>query len=172
MRAFIFDIDGVIHVNGTVVPGAIESLGLLREAGKTVMFLTNNSTASPQDVSDLFERMGGFARPEEVVTSALVAAEFFESRNLRGRKVYVVGSDTLAQLVQKLAGVKTFGVLEDVVKTREDAVREFVPSLSPPPSEVAAVLVGNDYNINWYKLTRAANYLWRNPSCLFVATNP
>ena len=40
--AFLFDLDGVVYVGEEPLPGAVESLSRLREAGKQVRFLTNN----------------------------------------------------------------------------------------------------------------------------------
>ena len=51
-------------------------------------------------------------------------------------------------------------------------VQGFLPELDPPSSKVAAVVVGADFEFNYYKLTKAANYLRQNPKCIFVATNP
>lgn len=172
MRAFIFDIDGVIHVNGTEVPGAAEALDALRASGKKVLFMTNNATKTPEDVLAVFAKFGAKAEAAEVMTSSAAAANYLESCGLLGRKVYVVGMPALAETLRASAGVVAFGADEDVGKTREDALRDFLPSLSPPAEEVAAVVVGADFTFNYYKLTRAANYLRLNPSCLFVATNP
>lgn len=172
MRAFIFDIDGVIHVAGTPVKGAAETLASLRAAGKKVIFMTNNATKTPDDVIEAFAKMGIAAEADEVMTSAVAAADFLESRGLRGKAVYVAGMAALAQALSERAGVRTFGADADARKTREDAVRDFLPALEPPADVVAAVVVGADFDFNYYKLTRAANYLRQNPQCLFVATNP
>jgi 4-nitrophenyl phosphatase len=40
-----------------------------------------------------------------------------------------------------------------------------------PDSSVAAVLVGLDMSINYYKLSVAFRYLHANPQCAFLATN-
>merc|ERR1712150_371568 len=44
--------------------------------------------------------------------------------------------------------------------------------MEPAPDQVAAVVIGIDVGINYYKLARASNYLRQNPDCLFVGTNP
>jgi len=172
MEAFIFDIDGVIHVAGTPVPGAPEALAALEKAGKRVMFMTNNATVTPESVVERFRSFGAVARPEQVMTSAIAAAAFLNSRRLEGQLVYVIGMDSLVDELSSRAGVRAFGASEDGGKTKEDAFREFKLAMVPPPEEVAAVVVGADYLFNYYKLARAANYLRQNPNCLFVATNP
>lgn len=172
MTAFIFDIDGVIYTGSGPIPGAAEALVALRAAGKTVRFMTNNATKTPDDVVAAFAKVGALIHPEEVMTSALATGSYLAGQGLRGSTVYVAGMSALAAALRDLAGVVTFGGDDDSAKTRADVLKEFVPAMSPPPETVAAVVVGADFNFNYYKLTRAANYLKQNPSCLFVATNP
>jgi len=172
MQAFIFDIDGVIYTGSGPIPGAAEALAALRKAGKTVRFMTNNATKTPEDIVAAFAKVGALVHPEEVMTSALAAGRYLDRRGLRGSRVYVAGMSALADALRDLAGVVTFGGDDDSTKTRADVLKEFVPAMSPPPHEVAAVVIGADFGFNYYKLARAANYLKQNPSCLFIATNP
>mmetsp|Transcript_2198 Transcript_2198/g.4949 ORF Transcript_2198/g.4949 Transcript_2198/m.4949 type:complete len:276 (-) Transcript_2198:2070-2897(-) len=44
IRGVLIDLSGTLHVGGKVIPGAVESLKRLRDAGKRVRFLTNTST--------------------------------------------------------------------------------------------------------------------------------
>jgi len=172
MRAFIFDIDGVVYTGTGSIDGAAEALDALRRAGKTVIFMTNNATKSPEDVVANFRKHGARVQPEEVMTSAVAAADYLKAKGLQGSRVYVVGVSALTTALCARAGVVPFGAEEDKGKTREDAIKEFLPEMEPPASDVAAVVVGADLNFNYYKLMRAANYLRLNPACLFVATNP
>lgn len=170
MKAFIFDIDGVVHVMGKPVPGASEAIRSLRTAGKKVLFLTNNAAKTPEGIVEQFAELGIQTQGSEVMTSPIATAYFLKSKGLRGF-VYVVGQDSLAKTLEQ-EGVVPFGAEGDETKSREDANREFTAGMQPPPAEVAAVVVGVDFRFNYYKLARAANYLRQNPNCLFVATNP
>ncbi|CAE8605341.1 unnamed protein product [Polarella glacialis] len=172
MKAFIFDIDGVVYTGSGSIDGAAEALAALRAAGKTVIFMTNNATKSPEDVVAAFAKHGAICSTEEVMTSALVAADFLKSKDLAGSKVYVVGMNSLTVALRERAGVFPFGAEEDTGKTRDNMLKDFFPAMDPLPGDVAAVVVGADFGFNLYKMARAANYLRQNPSCLFVATNP
>lgn len=173
MQAFIFDIDGVIHVTGTPVPGVAQTMTALRSAGKEILFFTNNPATTQQTVVDLFAGFGIKASPEEVMTSAIAAGSFLKSRGLGGKLVYVIGTNALAGELERVAGVQTFGAESDASKTRADVLKEFKElEMDPLPGQVAAVVVGIDFDINYYKLARAANYLRKNSECLFVGTNP
>ena len=41
---FLFDLDGTVYLDNTPIPGAPEALSRLRNGGKRVVFLTNNSS--------------------------------------------------------------------------------------------------------------------------------
>lgn len=43
---FAFDLDGTIYIDRTLIDGAKETIDFLREKGKKVIFLTNNSSVS------------------------------------------------------------------------------------------------------------------------------
>lgn len=180
MKAFIFDMDGVLYTFVGGIEGAAESLKALQKAGKTVLFMTNNSTKSQEQVVESLSNRKSFQdfdvvfEPDEVMTSAVAAAEYLQSRGVSGPgyKVYVAGMAGLAKTLRDKAGVFAFGAEEDDGKDKKDCVREFMPNMIPPPEEVAAVVVGEDFHFNYYKITRAANYLRQNPKCIFVSTNP
>src|SRR6056300_1039983 len=46
IRGVLIDLSGTLHVGGKVIPGAVESIQKLRDAGKRIRFLTNTSTKS------------------------------------------------------------------------------------------------------------------------------
>ena len=42
-EAFLFDLDGTLYLGDRLIDGAVETLGFLRQQGKRIVFLTNNS---------------------------------------------------------------------------------------------------------------------------------
>lgn len=76
--AWILDLDGVVWLSETVIPGVPEAVARLRDAGETVLFLTNNSSRRVDDIVEKFEGMGMDVDPEEIVTSAQAAAAMLE----------------------------------------------------------------------------------------------
>ena len=75
---WILDLDGVVWLSDTVIPGVPEAVARLREAGNTILFLTNNSSRRVGDLVDKFERMGIEVVAGEIVTSAQAAATMLE----------------------------------------------------------------------------------------------
>jgi len=78
--ALLFDLDGVLYRGEEPVPGAPETMGALREAGAYVVFLTNNSSRTPEQVSAKLGAMGMHSVPAEVVTSATATADMLAAR--------------------------------------------------------------------------------------------
>ncbi len=75
---WILDLDGVVWLSDTVIPGVPEAVTRLRKAGHTILFLTNNSSRCVGDLLEKFERMGIDVEPDEIVTSAQAAATMLE----------------------------------------------------------------------------------------------
>ncbi len=75
---WILDLDGVVWLSDTVIPGVPEAVARLREAGNTILFLTNNSSRCVGDLLEKFERMGIEVVADEIVTSAQAAATMLE----------------------------------------------------------------------------------------------
>jgi len=75
IEGIIFDIDGTIARGRQVLPGALETLDELRTRRIRFAFFTNDNS---NPIRYWVERLGGMgieAAPDEIVTSALVAAE-------------------------------------------------------------------------------------------------
>lgn len=87
----LFDLDGVLYRGDEPVTHAPETMAALRRAGRRVVFLTNNSSRTPEQVAEKLRRVGIEAVPSEVVTSALATADLLAARG--GGSAYAVGGD-------------------------------------------------------------------------------
>jgi glycerol-1-phosphatase len=104
----ILDLDGVVYLGSEPVPGALEELRRLRGLGHPVRFATNNASRLADEVAALLNGLGLAARPDEVVTSAQVAAQLLGDRLPSGGPVLVIGADALRKEVAA-AGLTTVG---------------------------------------------------------------
>ena len=70
---WILDLDGVVWLGNTAIPGAVDAITALRRAGETVAFVTNFS-ASP--IGELHAKLGRFGIDgrDDVITSAMAVA--------------------------------------------------------------------------------------------------
>jgi phosphoglycolate phosphatase len=126
------------------------------------------------------------AAQEEIFSSSFAAAAYFESTNFPKDKkarsafpvlsltsaahlspqVYVVGEVGIQQELD-LVGVAHKGGPADASKTIDLAPG----AMMHHDPDVAAVVVGFDRHINYYKIQYATLCIRENPGCLFVATN-
>lgn len=75
---WILDLDGVVWLGETVIAGVPDAISRLREAGHSILFLTNNSSRCVGDLVEKFEGMGISVEADEIVTSAQAAAAMLE----------------------------------------------------------------------------------------------
>jgi HAD superfamily hydrolase (TIGR01458 family) len=107
MAAILLDVDGVLHVSGEPIPGAVEAVARLRSEGHRLRFVTNNSTRSRAELAADLRAMGLELEDDELQTTPTAAA-----RELGGRRVYAL---VLPAIVPDLAGVELVGDGADAV---------------------------------------------------------
>ncbi|CAM9644239.1 unnamed protein product [Ectocarpus sp. 4 AP-2014] len=165
---FIFDCDGVIWKGDSLIEGVPSVLDRLRQAGKRIFFVTNNSTKSRKGYKSKFDSLGLSVEPEEIFSSSFAAAAYLEQAKFKdtGKKVYIVGEVGIEEELD-LIGVPHFGGPSDGSKEVE-----LKPGFALPHDEnVGAVVVGFDRMINYYKIQYAQLCINENPGCEFIATN-
>jgi glycerol-1-phosphatase len=146
--AILLDLDGVLYRGEQRIPAAAPTLAALRESGKRLVFLTNNSARTPAQVAGKLERLGIEASEEEIVTSAGATADLLRREtDGNARTAYVIGQDGVRSALRD-AG---FDILDG------------------EPSAAAFVVVGWDGNVSYDDLRRAT-VLVRGGARL-VATN-
>ena len=75
-KAILFDLDGVLYVGKTMIPGAAEALDFVRERGIPCCFITNTTTKTVHEVAEKL-RGFGFGIPDESIFSAITATRDF-----------------------------------------------------------------------------------------------
>jgi len=102
---FLIDLDGVVWVGREQVPGAAEALEALFEAGKRVVFVTNNPGRPPATYVERL-RDGGIPVAEGmVVTAGTATARLAAERLGAGRTAFAIGAPTFKDSIAE-AGLK------------------------------------------------------------------
>jgi glycerol-1-phosphatase len=99
----LIDLDGCVWVGNDPCDGAVDAVAALREAGKSVLFLTNDVRNAPEDFVRKLWRLGFQASIAEVV-SVGAAVQYQLAGRGRG-SAYVVGSQALVDHVAE-AGLR------------------------------------------------------------------
>jgi 4-nitrophenyl phosphatase len=153
IRLVALDLDGVVYRGGVVLPGVGEALKDVLRRGLDLRYVSNNSTAHRDTVSERLAGMGVPAGTERVLTSGFVAGRWLQTRLPKGASVMVMGEKGLLRELRE-AGFAAYHVGD------QDGDR-------PTP---AAVVVGMDRGVSFDSLARAQAAIMAG--ALFVATNP
>jgi HAD superfamily hydrolase (TIGR01450 family) len=135
LRGFIFDLDGCVWTGDVLMPGAAEVLALLRSQGRAVTFLTNNSRARAFSMQAKLERLGVQAAVNEVLTPLEILGRVLDKHVAPGSRVLAIGGPELEAAV----------VDGGHVLVSQDRYRE-----------AQAVVVGNDFDFSFARLTAAS----------------
>jgi HAD superfamily hydrolase (TIGR01450 family) len=88
----MFDLDGVVYVEGHAVAHAADSIAAARGVGAHVAFVTNNAARTPDQVAEHLGELGIDASGADVVTSSQAAARLLRERFGAGAQVAVLGA--------------------------------------------------------------------------------
>jgi len=146
-RGIVVDLDGTVLHGGSPIPGAIESLGALREHADRVLFLTNNPTVPPAEYADHLRSLGVEATAEDVLTAAVATIEYLHAEH-DGERVFPVAEDAIVDQL-RAAGVD---VTED--------------------PEAAEVVVAGYHREFHYRDMQAALDAFADGDVAFVGTDP
>ncbi|KAK9874378.1 hypothetical protein WA026_002725 [Henosepilachna vigintioctopunctata] len=158
----VTDCDGVLWILGVPIPGSSDVLNKLRDLGKKIFYVTNNSTKTRDELVEAASSMNYVINKNEVISTSYLTACYLKSIDFQG-KVYIVGSEGISQELDEIL-IKHEGVGPDVVTSFSDALDFTIHS------EIKAVVVGMDKDFSYRKMIKAATYL-NNPEVLFIGTN-
>jgi HAD superfamily hydrolase (TIGR01450 family) len=144
---YVVDLDGTVYLGDQPLPGAVQTLGRIREAGSRLVFLTNNPLRSAASYAELLRGLGVQADEREVVTPLSVLTGYLTSHH-PGAAVLTVAEPLVDQTLLA-AGL----------------------AVTAEPSEAGVVVVSFDRTFDYTKLLRAFRAVHRH-GAVIVATNP
>jgi phosphoglycolate/pyridoxal phosphate phosphatase family enzyme len=97
----IVDLDGVVWVGETAVPGSVAAIAELRTRGVRLLFVTNDPRGSRAEYAARLSKLGVPVDEAEIVTSGSALASFVREREGARTTAFVIGSPSLrAELAQ------------------------------------------------------------------------
>lgn len=100
-KGYLIDLDGTIYKGNEVLPHARAFIDTLRKKQIPYLFVTNNSTASPDQVAyRLRTKFQIAATADDVYTSAMATADYVQKQ--AGKTAYVLGEEGLKKAVQNV----------------------------------------------------------------------
>lgn len=91
VQGVLFDMDGVLYHGTQRLAGVLEFFQWLQQRRIPYLFVTNNSTRTPEQVCEVLAGMQIPAAPEQVLSSALATAYYLKEIAPAQAAVYVVG---------------------------------------------------------------------------------
>lgn len=142
-QAYIIDLDGTMYRGNEPVEHAADFVATLYQKEIPYLFLTNNSSKTPAQISAKLTDMGIPSTPEHVFTSSMATANYIKKQKQDAR-CYVIGEEGLKEAIQ-------------------------AKQLTIAHEEVDFVVIGMDRNITYEKMTTAALAVRNGAS--FLSTN-
>ncbi|SCW03949.1 LAFE_0H02608g1_1 [Lachancea fermentati] len=168
---FLFDCDGVLWLGKHLLPLITETLDLLTSLGKTLYFVTNNSTKSRAAYTKKFASFGITVKEDQIFTSGYASAlHVRDSLKLTPGedKIWVFGESGITEELA-LMGYESLGCDDPRLDEPFDiATSPFIINGLDP--KVKCVIAGLDTKVNYHRLAITLQYL-QQPSVEFVATN-
>lgn len=143
IKNFIFDLDGTIYVGNEKIKNADVAIKKLKENGKNIFFLTNNSSKKKTDYIKKIKSMGIDCEISNVINSVDCTIEFLLRKGVK--KVHILGTQALKE---------AFLCANFVIDSESP---EFV-------------VLGYDTELTYEKLVHACKYI--NQGVDIVATHP
>lgn len=132
VKGILLDMDGVLYRGNEILAGVREILAFFREAGRDILYVTNNATRTPAMFVDKLQGMGLAAREEQVLTSAEATGGWLARNAPPGSKVQFIGQA---------------GVWSALLS------RGFRPANAPRDADY--VVVGMDFHLDYRKCAEA-----------------
>jgi len=104
IKGLLVDIDGTLYFKGKAIPGAIETVNKLREAGLRLLFLTNTDSKSPKTILKILKDYG-FKIDEDEIFTPVIALKEFLSKYPR-KKSYFVATEEVEKEFRELPQAK------------------------------------------------------------------
>lgn len=143
-KGYLIDLDGTMYRGNEVIEEAPDFVRTLNEKEIPYLFLTNNSSKTPEQVANKLIELGIEANPEDVFTSSMATAKYIKQTN-PAAKCFVIGEEGLFKALQQ-EGIQ---ITDEV--------------------ECDAVVIGIDRDINYEKLAKACIAIRNGAS--FYSTN-
>merc|ERR1719282_1179851 len=129
------DCDGVLWVGAEPISGSPDIIQRLRQLGKRVFYVTNNSTKHRREYKTKVDKLGFGGELEEIIGTAYLAAAYLEEVGFdKSKLVYVVGSTGITQELDDV-GIKYLPIGPDTVSLKMEW-----------EGEAKEVAVGGEFN--------------------------
>lgn len=145
LRGLLIDLDGTLYHGSKRIDGADRLISYIKNNQLPYQYVTNNSSATPEEVAQRLSAMGIPADASDVCTSAQAAASYIAEQS-SGASVFVIGESGLREALHE-AGCR---LTED--------------------EQPGYVVQGIDRSMSYERMAKAVGYI--RAGATYVMTNP
>lgn len=154
VECYLFDLDGTIYLEGKLLDGVKEAITHLKQIGKKIIFLTNNSSVSTSKYHEKLLGMGLECDKSDILTAG-GATIYYLKQNCNGKSVYLVGTESLKSEFED-SGINMWNDEKGV--------------LCQLPNIPDICVLGYDKELTYEKLVKITRYITLGSD--YIATHP
>jgi len=102
---YVFDLDGTVYLGESLLPGARETIEVIRSSGRRLVFLTNKPLERPADYAAKLTHLGLPTEPAEIVSSTDALLRYLRA-HAAGARIFPVAEPLIWDLLAE-AGFET-----------------------------------------------------------------
>jgi HAD superfamily hydrolase (TIGR01450 family) len=127
---YAFDLDGTVYLGDAALPGAVETIARIRQAGRPVVFVTNNPLHTAEDYAAKLQGLGVEATSADVVTATDALVTYLKTASPHG-PLLVLGETLLLRILAAAGFVLTTdAAVADVVVVSFDRTFDYAKLLA------------------------------------------
>ena len=101
-KGFIIDLDGVIYLDKKIIPHSKKFIEYLIKTEKKYIFLTNDSTLSPDEYSEILSEQGIPCNLDQIMTPITNLLEMIKNKKIQNKDIMVFSSTKLKNYLKSL----------------------------------------------------------------------
>uniref|UniRef100_A0A6P7F223 4-nitrophenylphosphatase-like n=1 Tax=Diabrotica virgifera virgifera TaxID=50390 RepID=A0A6P7F223_DIAVI len=157
----LVDLDGVVKIADSVIPGANECLDKFKRLGKSVSFVSNNALNTPDEILQKLLHMNLTVDINDIFNPQMAVLDYLQRINYQ-KKIYMISTDSYKEYLRK----EGFKIVDSPNETLDESLPHLSDKIKDDP-EIELVVADFDYNISLLKITQAGHHLLK-PNITFL----
>jgi 4-nitrophenyl phosphatase len=149
-KGYLLDLDGTVYRGGEVIPEAVSFIERLKEKNIPYLYVTNNSSLTPEQLAERLRNMGLDAVPDDFFTSSMAVAATIEK---------------IEQVEKREGNITVLAIGEKGLRTALSEAGYEIVEKAP----ASYVVVGIDRTFNYEKMKQATLAIYGGAR--FLSTN-
>ncbi len=147
-KAYIIDLDGTAYLGSTPIKETIEFVKKCKKENKKILFLTNNASATQEQIYNKLKKYGYDLEKNEVFTSAIALSNFLEYEDINA---YLIGDEGLKEALKdkKIKFSEKLSLDKDIEKIKKinAVITGYTNKLTYSDLAVASIVLQQDNSV-------------------------